>query len=344
MPIYRFEPLIMRLGMVPLIWLTTARFPKVEEQAAPLGLAHFVDLTVLSCPSLHAPLLRDVPLLPDLSPFQLLLIALLALYALGTTPLLATGTLLALHTAVGTLVNSATANVDHNSQIVGYALLAQFLAHLYHQHAVRQSPTPGHAARQLCLDRWRDLARSWAIFFRAPLDPSRPGALTSPISPNSEQARWTHFTISAIAASYVVSAISKLVRSEGRWIENIPNIVLQIRKTNGQAFADTGDHTAAAATNFAIDLTSRDPDLARLLFGAGLGVELFAFLALFGRTWALLVGISLFVLHTLVSQLMSLEFTYNKAALVLLLINIPFWLYHLVLRSLLARRPLTPAP
>jgi hypothetical protein len=73
------------------------------------------------------------------------------------------------------------------------------------------------------------------------------------------------------------------------------------------------------------------PNLAGVLFGGGLFLELFAFFGLWNRRLMALFGLSIFTMHMMISDLMNLGFFYNKWALFLFWVNLPFWcwtLYH----------------
>ncbi|CAN5455354.1 hypothetical protein BH23VER1_BH23VER1_00210 [soil metagenome] len=134
-----------------------------------------------------------------------------------------------------------------------------------------------------------------------------------------------HASQQLIAAAYVVSGISKLVATGGMWVRDIPNIALQFEKNQLMEYYNTLVPPAEAANRGAIGFIAEHPDLARLLFGGGLALELFAVLALWNRGMLALFGIGLWLLHASISELMHLGFAYNKWVLAIFFINLPFW-------------------
>ena len=63
-----------------------------------------------------------------------------------------------------------------------------------------------------------------------------------------------------------------------------------------------------------------------VFFGIGFVLELFAFAALLNRRLMALFGIGLIGLHVMVSHFMQLGFFFNKFALLIVFVNVPFWL------------------
>jgi hypothetical protein len=185
--------------------------------------------------------------------------------------------------AHGTLGNSQGA-IGHTAQIVTVALIAQCLASV------------------------------WAAFRR---DPSR-----LPNGYNAQQlaADWTR---QLIAATYVVSAISKLVISNGNWWKEAPYFGLQIAKATGQAYYEwlAPPDNASWLAQFFID----HPLVAQLFIGIGLPLELFAFLALYNRRSALVFGLALYSFHATVTEMMHLGFVFHKLLLIALFVNPVWW-------------------
>lgn len=326
----RYEWLAMRFGLAWLVWLTVRRPPSLTEQPAPVGLAHYVDLTWISqipadqgwsalARAFHDRVHELIGLqLPFNDGWSLLAFAMVVLYALGWLPLLSTGVLLAMHVFIGTLVNSQGA-IHHTTQIIGYVLLGQFLCHLWH--ALKPDPRildPRHSWRQA-----RDHARR-------PLH-----WLGQTAAPGTRANDWVWFSLQMTAAAYVVSGVTKLLRSGFDWVRDIPNIPLQFEKNHLMWYYNTLEEQPSAASEFAVQATIDYPQLAQTFFTIGLLLELTAFLILWRRSLALLWGLGLFMLHTFVTELMNLQFFFNKTALILLAINIPFWL---VATALLSRR------
>jgi len=298
----RYEWLAMRLGLAWLVWLTVRQPPGLTEQPAPIGLAHHIDLTWIGQS-------------PVTDGWSALALAMVILYALGWLPLLSTGTLLAMHVFIGTLVNSQGA-IHHTTQIIGYLLLGQFLCHLWH--AVKPDP------------RIPDPRQAW---HNAGQHARRPLAwLGQTAAPGTRANDWVWFSLQMTAAAYVVSGLSKLLRSGLDWVRDIPNIPLQFEKNHLMWYYNTLEEQPSAASDFAVQVTIDYPQLAQTFFSIGLILELTAFLILWRRSLALLWGLGLFMLHTFVTQLMNLQFFFNKTALILLTVNIPFWLVFIALR------------
>lgn len=289
----RYEWLVMRFGMAWLVWQTVRNPPALAEQPSPIGLAHYMDLTWIG----------QVP------QWNALALVMLGLYALGWFPLLSTGTLLAMHVFIGTLVNSQGA-IHHTTQIVGYLLLAQFMCHLWH----------GCCQREHGVDP-RALGRRLGAQARDPLR-----WLGEKAAPGTRANDWVWYSLQITAAVYVVCGVSKLLRSGFDWVREIPNIPLQFEKNQLMWYYNTLEEQATRTSEFAVRMTIEHPVLAQGFFSAGLLLELTAFLILFRRWLALLWGIGLFMLHHFVTELMNLQFILNKTALILLLVNIPFWL------------------
>ena len=146
--------------------------------------------------------------------------------------------------------------------------------------------------------------------------------LKAPSSYNSQQlaADWTR---QLVAATYVVSAISKLIESKGGWWHEAPYFGLQIAKSTGQAYYEwlTPPDNAAWLAQFFFD----HPIVAQLFIGAGLPLEFFAFLALRNRRIALFYGMALYSFHVGVSEIMHLGFLYHKILLLAFFVNPAWW-------------------
>jgi hypothetical protein len=183
----------------------------------------------------------------------------------------------------GTLINSQGA-MNHTTQIVTSALLAQWLALV------------------------------WSCYCR---DPCK-----LPRNYNSQQLA-SDWTRQIIAATYVVSATTKLLESNGNWLADTPYFGLQIAKATGQAYYEwlSPPDNAAWLSQFFID----HPHVAQGIVGLGLPLELFAFLALYNRRAALFFGICLTAFHSTITEVMHLNFFYHKLLLVALFVNPVWW-------------------
>lgn len=214
----------------------------------------------------------------------------LAFYAIGLLPVPAILSLLAVTIATGTLENS-DGGIGHSYQIVSLILLAQLGSHLHS--AVRVSGAPGR--------RWR----RWLL----PADTAQNHA--------------THLAKVTIAAAYVVCGVAKLIKSDFLWIHKIPLLSVQITKANLRDYYNTLEQKTDFVATRIPQLIVEFPNLARLFFGAGLFLELGAFLALRGRRWALGVGLALMTLHFMIDQIMSLTFWTHMFCLAIFYVNVP---------------------
>jgi len=155
----------------------------------------------------------------------------------------------------------------------------------------------------------------WAVAARH----AHPGAL--PEDKATYFNREIHCTKQAIVAVYVTSAITKLIESKGAWLFDLPSIAVDLQKTQEQYFYDHLTPLPHSLT----DVVIQHPNLAYLIFAPGLFLETFAFLALFGRKWALVMGLALVTMHYLIAAVMGLSFKVLAGLVVIYLINIPYW-------------------
>jgi hypothetical protein len=145
----------------------------------------------------------------------------------------------------------------------------------------------------------------------------------------------------AIAASYVISAISKLA-GDGNWlvdavknfqIQKTKNIRMKFYNALSEETAETGSglqgllHSILSPVLNAIEhLLLTSPAWRALFLGGGFMLELFAFLALIGRKMSLLIGGSLILFHLTVFEIMGLRFRYNIYLLLIFLVGVPHWI------------------
>ncbi len=219
----------------------------------------------------------------------------LVLYLSGFFPLVAVSGLLVIHSAVGAIFASPQKD-HHATQVVGLVLLGQFVFLV-----------------------WRPLRRLiWTKYSRAPHYSLPTGMIV--------------FSQQMMCAGYVVSAISKWINSGGgilpgaKWLAQLPNIVVQFVKNEGQATADFARPPEDDFNRQVVEWVTMHPTEAILLFGMGFYLELLAFVALINRGWAFLLGVGLFAMHSMISEIMRLNFFYNKMLLLIFFINLPFWL------------------
>ena len=153
-----------------------------------------------------------------------------------------------------------------------------------------------------------------------------------PVANAETHRRLVHASKVALVSCYVTSAITKLERSEGEWLQRTPNLAVAIAKTNTKNYLniqERPDHLANAIPQFIIDY----PNITRLFFGLGLALELFSFLALLGRWPAILIGVSLICMHDMIARIMDLHFLVFERLAVIFLVNLP-WLAALALGAI----------
>ena len=190
--------------------------------------------------------------------------------------------------AVGTIANSQGA-IGHYLQLVSLVLCAQTAAHFYDMLARRRGKeNPDRTTGE-------DRVISW-----------------------SQQ---------AIVATYLASALTKLIHTSGMWFFQSPLIAVQILKATD---SDYYDRLNPADYNAGLPIAqwiAAHPILVALVLGAGLILELTTPLALLGRRYALFYGVSLIAFHQSVQRLMKLSFAYNEYLIWIYLVNLPFWVW-----------------
>ncbi len=126
-----------------------------------------------------------------------------------------------------------------------------------------------------------------------------------------------------LVAGYVVSAVSKLLESKMQWFTEAKYLPLHMLKNNEMKYYQMLDDNFLKM-DWLSSLMLEHPLLCQLLFGIGLPLELFAFIALRNRKLAAIVGLLLYFFHWSVMQLMSLFFVFNMALLLTFLVC-PWW-------------------
>jgi len=166
------------------------------------------------------------------------------------------------------------------------------------------------------------LAAAWSLICRI-----RGKSLPFDFTPPQLAADWAR---QAFMSTYVVSAITKLIDSHGLWFKDAPYFGLQIVKAMGMAkYGDSGEaRDMAGVAQFMVD----HPLVAKLFIGGALPLELFAMLAVLNRRLALFFGVSLYLFHSIVTEVMHLGFAYHKTLLLVLMVNPVWWLYSLFRR------------
>jgi len=151
-----------------------------------------------------------------------------------------------------------------------------------------------------------------------------------------------HWAKVTIAASYVSAALAKLFASSEFWIARVPYMALQVIKSNLQSYYNDLVVTTSPIAEKFPHWVVENPNLTRVIFTGGLLLELFAFLALVNRWWALFIGVSMLLLHWSIQILMNLEFKHHVYVLLIFYVNLPWLLYAAVqwLRRTFDKKPL----
>ena len=231
-------------------------------------------------------------------PIYYIFLVVLVCYALGLGVGLCLGYMLACVVLVSTL-GLSQGFVGHAAQMEGLVLLAQFAAVVW-----------AFAARRLRGGGQSDLRRDRDDLMMC----------------------WTR---QAIAASYVVAGLTKLINSNGEWLGRSEFFVLQVLKSQSEAYYSTGVHANQASTAFVAAL-NQWPILAGVFLAAGLVLELGAFLAAWNRALGLVIGIMLLAFHVSLGTLMYLPFYESRNFVMLFLIN-PVWWGVIAFRTLRGR-------
>lgn len=130
-----------------------------------------------------------------------------------------------------------------------------------------------------------------------------------------------------IAGVYVTSVVTKMRESDFQWVQKLPNIGVQLVKTHRQEYYSKPER-AVLTPEQEVPMARwmvHHPNATRAFLGAGLLLEALAFLGLANRAWALLIGLSLIVMHWLIGAVFRLYFDLNAWASLIFLVNVPFW-------------------
>lgn len=217
---------------------------------------------------------------------QYVVMAFLVLYVVGLFPALGLLPTAFFATVIGTLLNSQGA-INHSWQMVTMMGLAQLFVYAW--------------------PRRTDMGRNWTVLARPDLQRHR-------------QAVFAVLTV--IAASYVVCGLVKIVNSDGLWIQKAPLLAVQLLKTHYSHFYDTLE----LPPQWLQDVTAfllEHPWIARIVFGAGLVIELLGFVILINRRWAFVGGVAIIALHLSISRLMNLNFEAHMVAVLIYCVNLP---------------------
>jgi len=227
---------------------------------------------------------------PEVGTFLMWLsLAGLILFALGRLPALSLLPAVFGNLMLGSIENSQGA-IDHRGQLLSMTLLAVWLAYLLA--AIRPQGENGRLSAWWVphLD-WHRLAIHWAKV--------------------------------VIAASYVVSAVQKWLDSDFTWIWRTPWLTVQMIKNQRVDYYSKLQIPEGWMDTRLPQLVLEHPNLTRLIFGSGLLLETFAFLALINRRWSFGYGLALIGLHLSISLTMNLHFDLHIWLIAIFLVNLP---------------------
>lgn len=135
-----------------------------------------------------------------------------------------------------------------------------------------------------------------------------------------------YYTQGAVAATYVIAALSKTINSKLLWVWNSPYVAFDFVKAQRQQYYKLLD------PQYAGDLAAAEwvlahPMLARIGFGGAFFLELFALVALKSRPWAFWTGLALIGLHRGIFWIMHLRFHNSEWVLLIFFLNLPYWVW-----------------
>ncbi len=266
---------------------------KNHMQENPVGIARIMDLTWMANEGAAKVL-------------HWILVAGLVLYVSGFLLPVSTLVVFFIHNAVFTLNNSQNAT-HHGYQIITLTLLAQLVI-VWMPWLSRISSALGRKLE----GKWPKTGQFLQWEFKLP-----EGLHMRDL--------FVYYSQAMIAAAYVIAGVAKILRSGLNWIAEAPYISVQLVKARGQKYyeylqpelEDMGIHYA--------DWMAAHPWLMRIILTSGLLLELFAFLLLVNRAWALAFGIALIGFHKCNELLMLLHFEQNIDVCTVFLVNVPYW-------------------
>lgn len=209
-------------------------------------------------------------------------------HVFGRAPLVVLPVLFFLTTAAFTLKNSQGA-LSHGTHIVPLVLFGQIVAHA-----------------------------QFAWFTRG-------NDATATIRGRTREELAVDYGLQMIVAMYLLTAITKLARTGGTWIKDLPMMSVSFVKANDLKYytdlaPPDGLERSLAIGNF----LAGHPMLTQFVIGSGLVLEAAAILALFGRLGAFVIGAGLLAMHVGIKHLLAIEFRLNIWIIVVYLVNVPF--------------------
>jgi hypothetical protein len=137
-----------------------------------------------------------------------------------------------------------------------------------------------------------------------------------------------HYSLELIAATYVVAGLSKVILSRGTWAWRTDDLALKIVMSTDQHFYQREGKTGPGLDDGVrrASLLVDHPYLARVAFTGALATELFAFLVLFGRVPAFVLGCGLIFMHVMIEIVMEVPFRSSIHVLLVFAVNVPYLL------------------
>ena len=219
----------------------------------------------------------------------------LLLYALGRLPVLTLLPTLFGNVMIGSIKNSQGA-INHSDQLLSMVLLTAWLVYLWA--AIRRRPPQFSETAGPATSACWNPGHHWQLL----------------------SIHWIKITV---AAAYVVSALQKWIDSDLQWIWRAPWLAVQIIKNNRAEYYSKLELTDSWLTTGLPQMILDHPNLARVVFGSGLLLETFAFLALISRRWSFALGLALIGLHLSISVIMNLNFEIHMWLIGIFLVNLP---------------------
>lgn len=128
-----------------------------------------------------------------------------------------------------------------------------------------------------------------------------------------------------ITGCYLVSVVTKMERSEGRWFANSNYIAVDMVKTHRQGYLNHFEPERLAEEQKARWFLER-PHLSRLIFNSGVLLEAVCVFTIGNRLLGLFLGVALIAMHRSISELMGLNFINNELLVAIFLVGVPFGL------------------
>ena len=291
-----WEMLIMRAAFAVAIWYAFAKIQTFTEAPSPVGIAQWIDVSIF-----HDGDFRELS--------KWIVAACMLSYVFGVFPSVTLSIAAFLFVGAATL-NTSQGKIHHHLQAGGGVLCILAIWHVIA--SIIHRFKPHHLTR----------LRTYQLS--------------------------VFFVLQAVAAAYVVSAVTKLDKSGLGWFTDAKYAPAAIRKTEDAAYFSTlevrkpaalqEDGASSEPANDTVEDQAADffpravqkflldnPWAAGWVLGPGLILELFAFLALLGRRWALAVGLLIISFHFMVGHVMNLHFELNNHLLIIFFVNIPYW-------------------